>query len=645
MAAMTTAGTGDWSSTTVGSPWTALTGAGPGGTPGSGDTVTITKAITISTNQTVGTSPATGGTAAITCSTGWSIAHTGGTLTLLGDVKLSATGTWTMSAGAAISYTVATGVQYKWNTTAGNAYLVCNGTSGSHCTFGAALTGTGSVLFTPSTGNNAQGLITATYTDFSNIGTSSAYGIRVQQDGTAQQAISITNCTFTGCSLELLSGANTSQTSSITFTNNKFSSSVTNTVFGTGPSCCCFDLYSNTTITCTVSLCSFDATFTAVSVTSTNFALHDNYMGGQVGLKQSGTTAFSVDTQCYNNIILMNQSIPMDPWIGNIKNCYLVQSGGSYEIMGLRAGGSLNGLVFENTYASNSGGGGAVVIADSVSGAQTITIQNCLCLPTSGTNFSAGYVHFDGGTGSTTLNMNHNTWHSAQCCLKAPYSTNLAAGQVGSFKANLFWASTKISQTSYKSIDEVHPITGGVSDVFSPTAADYNASYKMYTDEPSTFTSNTYTFAGDGYQGNHSAYPGAHDLADQDPQFVDNTRNLSKWGGTTAGGGTATNAAALAVLAANPALISQATTGLLAWVKAGFAPQNANLEAASYPSDPSTVDSAGNAWPGAGPGIGAMGFFSTATAGLPACYPDGSSVGTPRRQPALDAVVFSAIFD
>lgn len=33
MAALTTSGTGNWSSTVVGSPWAALTGSGTGGVP------------------------------------------------------------------------------------------------------------------------------------------------------------------------------------------------------------------------------------------------------------------------------------------------------------------------------------------------------------------------------------------------------------------------------------------------------------------------------------------------------------------------------------------------------------------------------------------------------------------------------------
>lgn len=149
-----------------------------------------------------------------------------------------------------------------------------------------------------------------------------------------------------------------------------------------------------------------------------------------------------------------------------------------------------------------------------------------------------------------------------------------------------------------------------------PTNADYNASWNI---KLTAAAGNTYAHATNGYQGNFSADPGVHDLADQNPQFVDSTRNIGTWytvaqGQTTTGTYTGDVAAAVVRLAANPSLIGLAGTGLLYWVRAGFAPQNTNLKAASYPGDTSTVDANGNPWPGGAPGIGAMGVNGSGAA-------------------------------
>ncbi len=58
-----------------------------------------------------------------------------------------------------------------------------------------------------------------------------------------------------------------------------------------------------------------------------------------------------------------------------------------------------------------------------------------------------------------------------------------------------------------------------------------------------------------------------------------------------------------------PNLLSNLTS-MMQWVRSGFAPKNTALQNASYSGDPSTADANGNAWPGGGPGIGAMAYNS-----------------------------------
>jgi hypothetical protein len=153
------------------------------------------------------------------------------------------------------------------------------------------------------------------------------------------------------------------------------------------------------------------------------------------------------------------------------------------------------------------------------------------------------------------------------------------------------------------------------------TIAGYNAFWNPNT---GTCTHDTSTSQAGvtGYSGikvsGTGAFPNAQigtgDQTSVNPSFVDSTRGIATWGGTAAGGSVATVAGALATLAANPALIGQATTGLLAWVRAGFRPKNSALKAASYPGDSSTTDAAGNSWPGGSPGIGAMGWAAGGSA-------------------------------
>jgi hypothetical protein len=255
-----------------------------------------------------------------------------------------------------------------------------------------------------------------------------------------------------------------------------------------------------------------------------------------------------------------------------------------------------------------------IVYQPVASSARTITVQRCIAIPNSGTNISPGSIGATGDSGNTTWNVLHNTLYAgSQAAIMEGWGGEGTAGQFAAVEANLIWNSTQAAGKSYKWLDSPKPISGGTSNVVSPTNANYNSSWNCYTNEPSTYSGNTYTYAGNGYQGNFTAYCGANDMADQNPSFVQSTRNLAAWGGTAAGGGTATVAGAMAAMAANPALINQAVTGLLPWVRAGFRPQASAFEATGWSGDTSTADANGNAWPGSTPGFGAMAWQSLAT--------------------------------
>ncbi len=611
MAAITTGGTGDWSSTTLNAPWAALTGSGTGGVPGAGDTVTTTHDVTISTSHSVGlTAFTTGGTPAINIM-GGSISHTGGTLTASGDIVLSpsgATSAWTMSAGAALVLHAPASQQAVFNFNAsgaaGLAELICNGTSGSHCTVTGTAGAGGSVIFAVTTGNpRRHGLMTATYTDFTGFGTTSAYNgvLTFVDDSSVSQNVSITHCTFTSCNYYANIGADNAQSGTFNFSNNTFTSSIANTTLGSGESIAVYFAFYASTSTGAISGNSFDygvAFYDYAAITFTS-----NYVAGDVYTVAGGWGSNSFTG---NFLTLVNATAGM-VITGSISDCYCYLTGtANPHGIGINIAGSISGCIFEAPNRT-SGTPQATLINQPVSGGTAITVKNCITLPTLGTSTGMPLSTLFGASTNAVVSYLHNTI----CCstfwgISYGESGAEQAGQIAVFKANLVWASSAIAHENYKVLDDNFPTSGGVQNVGSPTAMDYNGSWNSDVAAPSDYPTNTYTFAGNGYQGNFSAYPGAHDVADQNPNFVDSTRNLAHWGGTAAGGGVATIAGALTTLAANPSLITQAITGLIPWVQAGFAPQNTAFEAVSYPGDPSSVDASGGAWPGGSPGIGAM---------------------------------------
>jgi hypothetical protein len=115
----------------------------------------------------------------------------------------------------------------------------------------------------------------------------------------------------------------------------------------------------------------------------------------------------------------------------------------------------------------------------------------------------------------------------------------------------------------------------GTPAVDAVTKSDYNA---IQNPSSGTCTYNTSTSQAGvvGYAGikvsNASAFPnsqvGQHDITLSANPLFDKTRNLATWAQVNHGTD-GSYAAAFAVLLANPSLIGQASTGLIAWVRAG----------------------------------------------------------------------------
>lgn len=198
MAAITSAQTGNWNST---STWTG------GVIPVSGDTVTISHAVTVPVGYEAvcGTSPTNNsGAVALTINAALTI---NGTLRWRGPVR-QGNGLVTVGAGGTITYdasgaaTPATAL-YTWqvgsNSSQANAKVILNGSSGSHVTINS----TGNVRSggwgTTGSSFTDSGNLVATYADVSYQGANTASGnwwtARIGTAGTYSTA----NCTFDNC--------------------------------------------------------------------------------------------------------------------------------------------------------------------------------------------------------------------------------------------------------------------------------------------------------------------------------------------------------------------------------------------------------------------------------------------------------------
>ena len=612
MAAYTTTTTGNWSSTAT---W------GGSGPPGDGDTVTMSYNVTVDVNTTVGSSPNTGGTAAILMSTASRTVTltigTGITLTCKGDITQGATyltqSSIVMNAGATITLFPPSGQTYYINCNQDLNSITCNGTSGSGCTIQTNLTSAGlngSIVI--STANRNQGVITATYTTFENMGTSSVIGVNTHLDyPTASANSSITNCTFTGSSYGSLNGyQNGTWTGTQTFSNNTFSSSVGYTLNIAGV-CAGFGAYSASTGTITIQNNSFDLAVVPHDFSGSVLTCTDNYFGSTV----LGACSWTSATQFTRNFITFNFATASPPSIGGpISNCYInvVYSASNAHHLTTNGSGTfaVSGCIFDPNISSGGGGVGIVLPAPTANSYLTLT-NNIVC-PGGGGYGSCFSGPSTSGSYSWYITAVHNT-----VCLTGPYdepgmlynASSLPTGAFPSVQANLCWQ----AGTTYTGNLAVYDASNILNAV---TLAGNNAFYNPTTGtcyyNTSTSQSGVTGYSGVKISAN-TAYPNATvgngDIT-ANPQFVDSTRSLATWSSQHGGSGTYASGAAL--IAANTTLIGQATTGLLAWVKAGFEVQNVSYVNASYSGDPSTSDAAGNAWPGGGPGLGAMVYSSGA---------------------------------
>ncbi len=620
MAVFTSKANGNWSSSGQ-TTWTQV------GVPGDGDTVTISHNVIVDVNTTIG-SDVGSAIAAGSSSVKTLTINSGVTLTVKGDISV-ASSTWLnviVSAGGTLRMYPASSAQLKLTAASWPLQLTCNGTAISHATITTDKS-RGGLNSWMDVLNSRPGLVTATYTDFFNFGDTTHSGI-VSAAGSSDAAVSITNCTFSNCNYKG-SFASTFHFD-FTFSNNVFSSSAALS-FGSINRCSFFNfnaaLASETRV---ISGNSFDL---SVSYTY-NFGIShtDNYFGDGFSMTSGLGVGWSSDAGFARNTIVHNDTVNV---IGSAKDCYFLNtnSGNPHYLIidDSLTTPTYTGLIFECT---GTGGAGDCIFTQNVdTGTPTLTVKNCIVLPDS-SGKTSGKLISDLVTTNVAHTVEHNTYCSTggESGLISMSETQASiAGNVASCRANISWSST-VSTNNYAVFSQP---SGPAPAIDAVTVAGYNGFWNPNTGT-CFYNSSTSQAGVVGYQNikisPNTPYPnatvGTGDVSG-DPGFVDSTRDIGSWGTTRGADGTA--AGALALLAANPALLGQSTTGLLAWVRAGFRPTNTAFKAVSYPGDTATVDAAGNAWTGASPDLGAIAFSGTPAPVTSGGVPYPTFVGSPSK--------------
>ncbi len=435
--------------------------------------------------------------------------------------------------------------------------------------------------------------------------------------------LTITNCTFTRCSYHLAPGSNIrSQTGAWTFGSNIFTSSKLTNAGGVSGTCAEFGFRSDDSSTLAMTFNSFDGLVGFVTIRN-GITITDNVFLGMN--YAAGGGQYTSDAYFARNFFYYNDGDSGSSLMGPIKDCYIYDYAATNPHVtnptatnGLAAM-SVTGCIVEGV----SGLGECFFVQKTTTGTPTFTAKYNIVIPSVGLDHGACAMIAALPVVSgclTQCTIEHNT----QCSCNESSFIDLGetqgsyAGALQSVRSNIVWTTNPSGGFCNAIIDRSPTPT---TDALATTpGAGYNG---FFNPSSTNCTMNNVTVSCIGYNtlkcstaGFPSTQLGTGDKSG-DPAFVDPTRGLATWGGTAAGGSVATVAGAVATLAANPALIMQATTGLIPWVRAGYVPTNPVFQACSYPGDASTTDAAGNAWSGGSPGLGAMTVpVSAAAAGI-----------------------------
>ena len=529
MAALTTTRAGDFYNTTGGvTPWAALTGAGPGGVPGTGDTVTFGHAVTAAPSAS-SLSLGTGSGTAVTFSSGgsWALTPQGAfTLTLAGATAggriagyeftaTSTNGAITINidaTGAGAGFAMVTGGTYDpsnlggWNLVGNATYgitvasLPSDASKNSYFSYGS---------------NGGGGVVNAAYTTFRRIGVANTTAGYSPALDNRVRTLSWDHVTLDACGEVTLSG-DASYSGTITFADVTSTNTATNasTKYPLNAS---FALTGTRTFT----RCSWDKTIKLTHMRGCSFLrnyFHNGWAGTDVTSVWGGMDVCFIRTT-FDNLVTS----------GSLTNSFIFWDapGGSNPHF---VSGTTNptGTVTFNwsnniAYYNGTDAAGNVFLPPITSNANlSYTINGNLILPNSAGSNSGALVTGNGVVaGGFSITANHNTvFCKGQHAFEIGhlYTSVESPNRYVSVKSNLFVG----GGTGYKAYNVDNTTT---TDLMPPSVVDYNGSYQI----KATSGNPNYLNEGKGYAARWSVMPGAHDVDDVDPGFVNGSASLATW--------------------------------------------------------------------------------------------------------------------
>jgi Divergent InlB B-repeat domain len=615
-------------------PWSDPGTWGVHAIPGNGDTVTIRHIVTVHSNTTVGTSPyetKPTSTPAIevqdTSTPGYDghiIVQNGGALNVRGNVKMTSTGT-----NHQAKLTVEPGGTFVFdNSQAPSArYRIYPNANGAHAriSFGSPHATARAVFRGKPEGADGMNssfihsgpemyswAVTSIYgTDIYDCGTSSEPCIRTYEYNSNSAPVIMWDTDFvrTG-GIELkTAGTNTAAKSQTWILRRVRTFDTLNTArsihFSTPPAVAAGG-------TREVTSCFFDrginqATLGQFEITNTVFA--GNFYSHGIDIVPSPFYWNKFENNLVHNT--KAHASGSTTW-GNIKDAFFIQESGAsntnphgfWPHISLRRDITIDGVIGQYTHVAgivNEAGTGAAegeflgAGACSFADEFTHTIKNSIVLPNSsgltlGHRNSPSYlfVGLNMGNGVQTpqcrIDLIHNTImggfsEAGSGIMFGEGTTDPPPYTFDSIKSNLYWDVTPRSTL-------VHHLGGpdGAGqrrvDIATPSGISHNANYNYVP--ASGFNAPNDKCNGTPYRMACSEVPGWNDLNDEDPRFIDTTRNFEKWG-QVLHGADGTVAGSLAVFAATPANeLSARITELLTFVREGFMPQNEAYRTAAH---------------------------------------------------------------
>jgi hypothetical protein len=556
MAAFTSKATGNWSSGGQ-TTWTQV------GVPASGDTVTIQTGhtVTVDVNTTIGAGPANN-TAQVTIQSGATVViNSGVTWTVRGALKND--GTVTQNGNVAANGTVNQVYTWQNGTTNGSgAQWVARGTSGTHITLVVAASSC-IVTFDDSLGNNDTGQFDAQYLDITRLGnaTHHAFAPSLTNSGDifSLQDGSCDTCGGIGSPQNVSDGA-IWRIKNFTFLNSVGDAV---TYGGSGTYTTGTRLIDGSVFdTMPVHLYKPDG----ITVTGTYF--------GVLWDVSSSLSWTSFDGN-------MSEDGGTSPLVqpGDISNTYFLKTSASanphYVTGDNNRSVAVTGSIFEAPNDTSGNGDCVLAFAPGAPTTYTYTVKHNIMLP-NGVGGDSGTPHSQLGDAFIEIVSEHNTYHAEQGA-NTGETYGGRADSLRSFKSNLAWHQT--SNTGMKIFYDRGTATPGFTDYVHSANADYNGGFNLQAGSN-----------GKGYDNLafSSGAPGAHDVVNVDPQFVDSARGIVKWDTSLGGPGTMANALA-ELKKRNLSTWNSAynIAALLTYVKAGFVPQAAAYQAAHDNVSPS----------------------------------------------------------